>query len=79
MGYRPAVNDPVNNPSHYRQLEGFEVIDISEQLDFLLGNVIKYVLRAPYKGEYVQDLEKAIWYLQRAISREKCNPLKDAA
>ena len=61
----------VNHPSHYQQ--GIEAIDIIESwgLNFSLGNVIKYTLRAPYKGKQIEDLEKARWYLDREIERLK--------
>lgn len=64
-------NDKVNHPSHYNQ--GIEAIDIIESwnLDFCLGNVIKYVLRAKYKGNIIEDLEKARWYLDREIDTLK--------
>lgn len=62
-----AGPDMVDHPAHYTQYEGFEVIDIVEQLDFLMGGAVKYILRAPYKGNEKQDLEKAIWLLQRRI------------
>lgn len=65
----PKATDPVNHPSHYTWLGGIEVIDITEHLGFCLGNVVKYVLRADHKGEPVQDLEKARWYLDREIQR----------
>lgn len=58
--------DLVNHPSHY-QGKRFESIDIIEdfELGFHLGNAIKYILRAGKKGNKVQDLKKAIWYLER--------------
>lgn len=61
-------NDPVERPAHY-SFGRFEVIDVIEDwgLGFHLGNVVKYVARAPHKGEEVQDLKKALWYLQRHI------------
>lgn len=61
-------NDSVNHPSHY-QGKGFEVIDIIEDfnLNFCLGNAIKYILRAGRKGDRVTDLHKAIWYIEREI------------
>jgi len=65
-----ADDDPVNHPSHYRAYP-VEVIEITERMNFCLGNVIKYVLRADYKGEPIQDLEKAAWYLRREIDRRK--------
>lgn len=66
------ANDPVNHPSHYT-LGGIEVIDAIEAwaLGFHLGNVVKYVARSSHKGATVQDLEKARWYLDRAIERAK--------
>lgn len=61
--------DVVDGPRHYRWLNGLEVIDITEQLNFNLGNVIKYTLRSAYKGKQLEDLDKAIWYLQREKQR----------
>ena len=63
--------EQVNHPSHYQQgIEPIEVIE-SWDLNFNLGNVIKYTLRAPYKENMIQDLEKAKWYLEREIIRLK--------
>jgi len=61
-------SDPVNNPPHYNHGQ-YEVIDIIEDLDlgYHLGNVIKYIARAEYKGERLQDLKKGRWYLDRYI------------
>lgn len=61
--------DLVNQPPHYTT-GGIETIDFirAKQLDYCLGNVVKYITRAPHKGNEVQDLEKARWYLDRAIS-----------
>ena len=63
--------DNVKKPMHYNQ--GIEPIDIIESwdLNFSLGNAIKYILRSPYKGKQIEDLEKAKWYLEREISRLK--------
>ena len=64
-------NEKVNHPSYYNQgIEPIEVIE-SWDLNFNLGNVIKYTLRAPYKENMIQDLEKAKWYLEREIIRLK--------
>jgi hypothetical protein len=64
------VSDPVNHPAHYQSATGLEAIQVVEafELNFHLGNVVKYVLRAPNKGG-VEDLEKARWYLEREIER----------
>lgn len=61
--------DVVNHPPHYNQ-RGIEVIDVIEAyaLPYRLGNVIKYVLRAAYKGKREEDLRKALWYLEREIN-----------
>ena len=59
------------NPNHYRSHpSGIECIQITEHMDFLLGNAIKYIWRAGLKDDKVQDLSKAIWYIQRAIDKE---------
>ena len=59
----------VNHPSHYTQ--GIEAIDYieSHKMNFNIGNVIKYVTRAKHKGTELQDLKKALWYLNREIER----------
>ena len=63
--------EQVNHPSHYQQgIEPIEVIE-SWDLNFNLGNFIKYTLRAPYKENMIQDLEKAKWYLERELQRLK--------
>lgn len=62
--------DMVNSPPHYSWLKekcGLEVIDITRHLDFDLGNAIKYILRAGRKKDAVEDLKKAIWYLNDKI------------
>jgi hypothetical protein len=65
------VEDEVNHPSHYTWLpNGVEVIDITELLNFNLGNVVKYTLRAGHKTEEpITDLRKAAWYINREIER----------
>lgn len=62
--------EAVNHPPHY-QGNGIEVIDIIEsfELNFNLGNTIKYVLRAGNKGNKKEDLEKAVWYLKRELEK----------
>ena len=78
--YTPTINrvaeqegliehDAVNHPSHYTRGQ-IEVIDFIEdqQLPYHLGNVVKYVARAGYKGDKLEDLKKARWYLDRYIN-----------
>lgn len=67
---RMVPADPVNSPLHYTQYP-VEVIEITEKLNFLMGNVIKYVLRADYKGKPLEDLKKARWYLEREIANRE--------
>ena len=65
------MTDMVNSPSHY-QLNGLEAIEVIEAFfhdNFHLGNAFKYIARAGKKGDYVEDLEKAAWYLRREIER----------
>ena len=69
--------DPVERPAHYRVGE-VEAIDyIHQQLgsgvkDYLLGNVHKYLHRHRFKGQAIEDLRKAEWYLRKLIM-EECN------
>ena len=64
----PKKEDVINHPSHYTRGK-IEVIDFIEdqQLPYHLGNVIKYIARAGYKGDKLEDLKKARWYLDRYI------------
>lgn len=63
------ARDMVNHPPHYKA-GGIETIDFIEakQLNYNLGNVVKYITRADLKGNRTQDLEKALWYLRREIN-----------
>lgn len=58
--------EKVDHPKHYKGKK-LECIDIIEdfQLNFCLGNAMKYILRAGKKQNKVEDLRKAIWYLER--------------
>jgi hypothetical protein len=66
----PTQPDMVNHPPHYT-VGGVETIDFIEAkgLNYHLGQVIKYVSRAGKKGDALQDLQKARWYLNREIAR----------
>ena len=61
--------DPVNHPEHYLHPSGVECIQITEHMSFCLGNAIKYIWRADHKGDAINDLRKAVWYLEREITR----------
>ena len=62
--------DNVNQPAHYK-VGGIETIDFIEakQLNYHLGNVVKYIARADNKGNRKEDLLKAQWYLGREIEK----------
>lgn len=69
----PAQSDPVS-PDHYKFPGGMEVIDISEHLTSNGGQVVQYVARATrldghIKGNALEDLKKALFFLQREIER----------
>lgn len=66
----------VNHPTHYTSTEikcrcgaPIEVIQITRELNFCLGNVVKYVLRAGKKGDAIEDLKKAAKYIEFEIER----------
>lgn len=74
--------DNVNHPSHYtwlKKLCGIEVLDITRHMNFNLGNAIKYILRSGHKQEkgmtnkqkQIEDLEKAVFYLNDEIKKLK--------
>lgn len=66
------MTEAVNHPKHYGGEDNpLEVIKIINHygLNFELGNVLKYVLRADKKGNRKQDLQKALWYLQHEINK----------
>jgi hypothetical protein len=66
------VNDPVNHPKHYTDNpKGIELIDMIGHLPFTRGAAIKYIYRAGKKGgpdTELQDLKKALWFIQRDIT-----------
>ena len=67
---RRPKNEAVDHPKHYSK-GGIEAIDVIESFDlnFRLGNVVKYILRAGRKGDRIEDLKKAMWYLNREIEK----------
>ena len=68
--------DPVNQPEHYRVGEVEAIAYIEQQLgsgvrDYLLGNLHKYLHRHRFKGNALEDLKKAQWYLNKLIMEEE--------
>jgi len=64
-----APPDPVNPPHYRAHPAGIECIAVAEHFSFCLGNAIKYIWRAGKKGNVIEDLRKARWYIDREISR----------
>lgn len=67
--------DNVNHPPHYNNSEAhcdcgrsIECIDITRHMNFNIGNAVKYLWRCDLKGRSVEDLKKAIWYIQDEIA-----------
>jgi len=64
--------DVVNHPPHYTSHpSGVETIQITEHMGFCLGNAVKYIMRADHKGKPIEDLRKAVWYINREIERRE--------
>jgi rubredoxin len=64
------AGDAVDHPAHYNSNKsGVEAIDVVEWMSFSVGNAVKYCWRAGLKGDAIEDLRKAIWYLNREVDR----------
>ncbi len=64
--------DMVNNPPHYTSHpSGVECIQVTEHYGFCIGSAIKYLWRAGLKGDAVEDLKKAVWYINREIAKRE--------
>lgn len=65
------IDDNIDHPNHYGGDNIYEAIKVIEawDLDFCLGNTVKYISRAGKKGDYVEDLKKARWYIDRRIQQ----------
>lgn len=64
------MSDAVNHPPHYTSHpSGIECIAIVEHMGFCLGNAIKYIWRADLKGDAIEDLRKARFYIDREIEK----------
>ena len=68
--FKIEEKEMVNHPSHYN-MGKYEAIDVIEDwnLNFNLGNAVKYISRAGHKDDIVQDLKKSLWYIEREIQR----------
>ncbi len=69
------THDPVNHPQHYTSHpSGIECIQITEHMGFNLGNAVKYIWRADLKHDAIEDMKKAVWYIQREIGKREGVP-----
>lgn len=69
------TDDPVNHPPHYtKHPSGVECITITEHMGFNVGNAVKYLWQADLKGDALEDLRKAAWYIDREIARRYGSP-----
>lgn len=72
---RTVEYDPVNHPRHYKSHpSGVECIEITRHMGFNLGNAMKYIWRADTKGNAIEDLRKAAWYIEDEIKRRSTAP-----
>lgn len=80
MTRAPALADPINNPAHYQAVchcpncgHAIEAISITERFSFIVGNALKYLLRAGRKdgADAAQDYGKAAWYATRAAEQAR--------
>lgn len=69
--------DKINHPAHYNMHPAnIECIEVTEYMSFNIGNAVKYLWRAGLKDKdaTLEDLEKAIWYINREIQRLGLRP-----
>lgn len=69
-----GCGDAVNHPTHYTSHpDGLECIEVTEHMNFALGNAVKYIWRVSFggKSDDVEDLKKARWYIDREIERRE--------
>lgn len=66
------MTDNVNHPKHYTSHpSGIECIEICRHMSFNLGNAFKYIWRADLKNDAIEDMKKAIWYIQDEINKRE--------
>ena len=72
------MHDPVNHPKHYTSHpakcecgRSIECIQIAEHFGFNIGNSLKYLWRSDLKNDAIEDLKKAVWYINREIQRRE--------
>jgi len=73
------INDPVNHPKHYnKHPSGVECCEITRHMGHCLGAAIEYIWRCDLKEDDIQDLKKAIWWLNKEIEgrEERINDIE---
>ena len=66
------MSDPINHPTHYTaHPSGIECIRVTEHMNFCIGNAVKYLWRVDLKGDPIENLKKAAWYIEREIARRE--------
>ena len=69
---RETPADKIDHPPHYTSHpSGVECVTVTEHMGFNLGNAIKYIWRADLKGDAIEDLKKAAWYIAREIAKRE--------
>ena len=69
------MSEQVYSPKHYTaHPSGVECITITEHFSFNIGNAVKYLWRCGLKGDEIEDLKKARWYIDREIARREGRP-----
>jgi len=63
------IPDPIRPPHYQEHPSGFQCIQVTEHMNFCMGNAVKYIWRAGLKGSKEEDLRKAIWYLERELEK----------
>jgi len=64
--------DNVNHPEHYTDHpSGIECIEVTRHMGFNLGNAVKYIWRADLKGNDIEDMKKARWYIDDEIKKRE--------
>jgi hypothetical protein len=66
------MSDSVDHPAHYNaHPSGIECIEIVRHMSFNVGNAMKYLWRADEKGAPIEDLKKAVWYIEDEIKKRE--------
>ena len=78
MTIEQQKNDNIEHPKHYTSHpSGIECIAVTRHMGFNLGNAIKYIWRADLKNDAIEDLKKAVWYLQDEIKKRENSQMSD--